>query len=266
VIGKTHAIERMTATLALAAGVAAVAVMAAAASARGGAGSAAPSFHLVFDGKHNQNLLHEGSFTTSSSFCRSGYATDVSINDVTLTALRRFSCDGAGGDFTARVSSLAAEHGGSGSWQIVDGSGPLADLRGKGRWTSVRLSGSTDDPASITFRSTWDGVADFDVAPPTVAISRASALKLRHPKGAYQLRVSVSLSDAAGNVTYSLVAVDSRKPLDPLGSKSGRTSTGTVGAVLRVRPAKRTRVLRLRVDASDPFGNSSFLVKSLRLP
>jgi len=261
-IGKTHTIKRMTATLFLAAGVAALTVMAVATSARGGAGSAAPSFHLVFDGKHNQNLLHEGPFTTSSSFCPSGYATDVNLNEITETALRRFSCDDAGGDFTARVASLRAEHGGRGTWQIVDGSGPLADLRGMGTWTSVRLS-NDDFP---TFRSTWDGVADFDVAAPTITITRAVAHKLLRPKGTYQLRVAISLADGTSPTSYSLVAVDPRKPLDPLGSKSGQTSTGSVTAVLRVRPAKRTRALRLRVDASDPFGHSSFLVKSLRLP
>src|SRR5689334_15297923 len=79
-----------------------------------------PSFHLVFDGRHNQALLHEGTFTTSSSWCSSGSAADVSIDDPTLTATRRFTCAG-GGDFTATVSPLRAEHGGSGSWQIVSG-------------------------------------------------------------------------------------------------------------------------------------------------
>jgi hypothetical protein len=261
-IGKALTIKRMTATLASAAGVAALVVMAVAASAWGAAGSTAPSFHLVFDGKHNQNLLHEGPFTTSSSFCPSGYATDVSINELAETALRRFTCDNAGGDFTARVRPLRAEHGGTGTWQIVDGSGPLADLRGKGTWTSVRLS--TDD--FPTFRSTWDGVADLDVAAPTVTIERASASKLPRPNGMYQLRIAISLGDGAAPVSYSLVAVDPRKPFNPLWSKSGQTSTGSVSTVSRVRLSKLTRTLRLRVDANDPFGNSSFLVKSLRLP
>ena len=259
-IGKTHTLKRMTAALALAL-IPAVMV----ASARAGVGSAAPSFHLVFDGKHSPNLLHEGPFTTSSSLCPSGYATDVSKNDPTLPAIRRFTCD-AGGDFTARVSSLIAEHGGRGTWQIVDGSGPLADLRGKGTFTSVPLSGSPDDPESITFRSSWDGVAALDVAAPTITIVSAAAHKLLRPKGTYQLRIAISLADGASPTSYTFVAVDPRKPFEPLGLKSGQTSAGSLTAVLRVRPAKRTRALRLRVDASDPFGNSSFLAKPLRLP
>lgn len=242
----------------------AVATLTAASAGHGVVGTA-PAFHLVFDGRHNQNLLHEGPFTTAASFCPSGYATDVSVDELTLTALRRFSCD-VGGTFTARVGSLRAEHGGNGTWQIVGGDGPLADLRGQGTFASVLVSGSLDDPASITFRNTWDGVADFDVAPPAITFSRATARKLETPKGAYQLRIAISLEDSAGGESYSLFALDPRKPFSPLGSKSGRTSTGKVSVVLRVRPAKRTRVLRLTIDASDPFGNRASLAKRLRLP
>ena len=99
----------------------------------GGAGAAVPSsFHLVFDGRHNAALLHEGTFTTSSSWCRSGTAADTAIDEATLTATRVFRCAG-GGDFTAKVTPLNAEHGGIGAWQIVAGSGTLADLRGEER-------------------------------------------------------------------------------------------------------------------------------------
>ncbi len=63
--------------------------------------------------------------------CPSGSAADVSVEATTDTALRRFTCAG-GGDFSARIAPLPAEHGGTGTWQIVDGTGPLAGLRGKG--------------------------------------------------------------------------------------------------------------------------------------
>jgi hypothetical protein len=237
-----------------------------AAGARGAASDGAPPFHLVFDGKHNAELLHEGPFTTSSEFCPSGSATDVQIDDLTLTAIRQFTCGNSGGDFTARVRPLSAEHGGSGTWQIIGGGGPLADLRGKGTFTSLRLSGSDDDRASITFESTWDGVADFDADPPTTAVPRATARKLRRPKGTYQLRVALSLDDASGSVSYTLLVVDPRKPGNPLASKLGLTTTGTASAVLRIRPTRRTRAIRLQIDASDPFGNETRLVKTVRLP
>src|SRR5947208_14958430 len=84
-----------------------VAIAAVALLSAGGAAAAPASFQLVFDGKHNASLLHEGTFTSSSSLCPSGTAADVSIDEGTLTALRRFRCD-AGGDFTAKVGLLRA--------------------------------------------------------------------------------------------------------------------------------------------------------------
>jgi hypothetical protein len=147
----------------------------------GGAGAAAPpAFELVFDGRHNAVLLHEGTFTTSSSWCPSGSAADVSIDDATLTATRQFTCAG-GSDFTAKVWPLSAEHGGSGSWQIVAGTGSLESLRGEGTFTSTRLSGDASNPATIVFRASWNGVADFDDTPPIVRVRGASARKIVRP-------------------------------------------------------------------------------------
>ena len=236
-----------------------------AATASRGARTATAPFHLVFDGKHNAALLHEGSFTTSSSFCSSGSAADVSIDSTTDTSLRRFDC-GSAGDFTAEVTPLPAEHGGIGSWQIVAGSGSLADLRGKGNWTSTRLTGRPDDPATITFRSTWDGVADFDVSPPTIGLSSSSARKVNRPKGAYTLRVALSLKDAEGDlVVYTVQVVDPRKPVHVLAYRVGQTRTGSATLTVRVKPAKRTRTLQVKIDASDAVGNESSLAKTVRL-
>src|SRR4051812_41691292 len=73
---------------------------------RGAGATLSPSsFQLVFDGKHNAELLHEGTFTTSSPLCLSGSAMDVSVEATTDTAVRRFTC-AAGGDFTAKVTPL----------------------------------------------------------------------------------------------------------------------------------------------------------------
>jgi hypothetical protein len=252
-------------------GGAAVAVLAAmAVPAPGGsknaADAAATEFQLVFDGKHTPSLLHEGPFTTSASFCPSGYAVDTGVDSATETALRKFTCAGSAGAFTARLGRLPAEHGGSGTWQIVEGSGPLADLRGKGTWTSVRLSGNLTDPGSITFRSTWKGIAGFDASPPSVAFAKRTAQKLRRPKGAYRLRIVLSLKDVGGNaVSYTLAVIDPRKPLEWLATKSGTTSSGTASFLLRVRPTRRTRVLQLKIDASDSVGNAAAVATTLRL-
>jgi hypothetical protein len=236
-----------------------------------GAAAAPSGFDLVFEGAHTpatfdspNGLQHEGPFRSSASFCLSGYAVDVQITGD--TALRKFTCSNSGGDFTARITPLPAEHGGSGTWQIVEGTGPLASLRGKGTWTSVLVDGTPSDPASVTFHSTWQGVTDFDTAGPTIAVSKSSARKLRRPKGSYQLRLALSLRDGPGNlVTYRITVIDTRKTLAPLATKTGETSSGTVSASFRIRPTKSTRTLRLKIEATDPVGNDSALAKTLRL-
>jgi hypothetical protein len=228
--------------------------------------TAPPSFQLVFDGRHNAALLHEGTFTTSTSFCPSGSAADVSVEATTDTALRRFTCAGSAGDFSARIAPLPAEHGGTGTWQIVDGTGPLAGLRGKGTWTSTRLSGRPDDPATIMFRSTWEGVVALDVSPPATSVTSASARKLKRPKGAYAMRVVLSLTDNGGDlVSYVLQVVDPRKPRSTLIYKLGQTTSGSAALTFRIKPTKGTRAVRVEVVAGDAVGNEASATKLLRL-
>ena len=234
-------------------------------AAAGAEASAPPAFQLVFDGKHNAMLWHEGTFTTSSSWCSAGSAVDIAVDDRTLTAQRRFSCAG-GGDFTAKLSPLSAEHGGSGSWQIVAGTGPLANLRGKGSFTSVRLSGDPNDPQTITFHSTWDGVADFDAAPPAIAVTSAKARKLKRPRRTYTIRLVLSLTDSGSDlVTYSVQIVDPKHRANTLAFKAGQTATGTAKPTLRIKVPKQTHAVRLKIRASDAVGNESALSKAIRL-
>jgi hypothetical protein len=230
-----------------------------------GAGAAEPSsLHLVFDGRHNAALLHEGTFTTSSSWCPSGTAGDTAIDDATLTATRLFRC-AAGGDFTAKVTPLSAEHGGIGSWQIVAGSGALADLRGMGTFASTRVSGGPD-PATVTFRSTWDGPADFDATPPVVALTRSSVRKLTRPKNTYNVRLALSLIDAGGGpVSFVLQLVDSGHPATTFAYKLGKTASGSLTRTIRIKVPKKTRRIRLGLEASDQLGNTSSLVKVISL-
>jgi hypothetical protein len=230
-----------------------------------GAGAAEPSsLHLVFDGKHNAALLHEGTFTTSSSWCAAGTAADTDIDDATLTATRLFRCT-AGGTFTAKVTPLSAEHGGIGSWQIVAGSGTLVDLRGKGTFTSTRLSGGAD-PATITFRSTWDGPADFDATPPLVALTKSSVRKLKRPKNAYDIRLTVSLTDAGGGpVSFVLQLADPGHPATTFAYKVGKTASGSVTKAIRIKVPKKTRRIRVGLEASDQLGNTSTFAKVISL-
>ena len=65
----------------------------------------------------------------------------------------------------------------------------------------------------LRFRSSWEGVAAFDVSPPASAVTSATALKLKRPKGAYAMRVVLSLTDNGGDlVSYLFQVVDPRKP------------------------------------------------------
>lgn len=230
----------------------------------GAAAAPAPSFHLVFDGRHTPELLHQGTFTTSSPLCPSGSATDVSVEATTDTAMRRFTC-AAGGDFTAKVRPLPAEHGGNGTWQIVGGSGPLAMLRGKGTFVSTRLAGRLDDPATITFRSTWEGVADFDVTAPAIGVMTSSAKKLRHLTRTYSVRLVLSLTDASEPVSYVLQLVESKRPSNALAFKVGRTITGTLTTTVRIKTSKGARTVQIKIDASDAVGNEAAFTKTMRL-
>jgi hypothetical protein len=226
--------------------------------------SSTASFHLVFDGRHNQQLLHEGSFTTLSSWCPSGSAADVDVDDQTLTSTRRFACIG-GDTFTATVGSLRAEHGGSGTWQIVAGTGTLTDLRGKGTFSSTRLDGSPNDPSTITFRSTWDGVAALDINPPVVAITSVSTRRLRRPKNTYVVRVALTIDDATEDpIDYAFEARNPRTPTTPLLTRLGQT-TGTVVSRFRAKLPTAPRLLAIRVEATDAVGNRATFSKTIRV-
>jgi hypothetical protein len=224
----------------------------------------APTFQLVFDGRHNAALLHEGTFTTSSSWCPSGTALDVGVDATTDTATRRFTC-ATGGDFTATVRPLPAEHGGNGVWQIVAGTGPLSNLRGKGVFTSARLTGSSDDPSTITFHSSWSGIADFDTTAPAVTLTGATARRLKRPKLTCSFRAVLTLSDTDGPMSYIVDVVDPRKPFSSLVYKLGSISSGTLTVNRRVKVRRGTRFLRIKIDVSDAVGNQSAFAKTIRL-
>jgi hypothetical protein len=109
---------------------------------------------------------------------------------------------------------------------------------------------------------TWDGAAAFDVTPPAVTISSASARKLLRPSGAWRVLASLVVDDTAGATSWQLVVSDRRKPL---ASKSGESANGSIRVVTQLRLATGTRVLRLQVDATDAVGNHASSVKLLRL-
>lgn len=236
-----------------------------------GAGAAPTPFTLTFDGSHvfDANLpagvRHEGLFTASRPFCPAGTARDV--QDVVVeppTVLREFDCDDGSGSMTVFMPSIRAEHGGSGSWRIVSGTGQYATLRGVGTYVSTLVSGDPQDFLSIKYHSTWTGVVDFDVDPPVVVLS-ARATKLRRPAGSYTLRVSFSVANEApgARLSYS-VAVTAG--IADLGARSGETTSRSVTMTFRIKPRRTTRRIRLSVDVTDPVGNAGTARRTVTLP
>ena len=161
-----------------------------------------------------------------------------------------------------------SEHGGSGSWRIVSGTGRYEKLRGQGRFTSVRTGGDPLDHGSITFRSVWNGVADLDDAPPTVAIPRATVVKLRSPTGAYSVKLALALGDnGEGNAVSYTLRVTTSSGIE-LARKFGTARPGAaVSVTIRVRTlSARARSILLQLTASDPVGNERKLTRAVKLP
>ncbi|MGZ4257856.1 MAG: hypothetical protein ACXVRE_08850 [Gaiellaceae bacterium] len=240
--------------------------------------SAAPaSFGLVFDGHHvvapqfTGGLAHVGTFTTNDALCPSGHAEDIAVRRAKgsdhFDSTRLFTCDGSSGaTFTATIHLMNAEcQGYSGVWQVISGTGPLADLRGKGSFTSVVTGGDPQDTLTITFRTTWTGTADLDAMPPTLALTKHTITKLSRPSQRYRLKLTLALSDNGGGpVAYSLTLVDP-STLKALVRKSGTTSAASIHWTLVLKPRARTRALRLNVVASDAVGNQSTLRRKIPL-
>jgi hypothetical protein len=229
----------------------------------GVAGAAPSPFKLVFDGHHGPPLgtgfRHEGPFTASAPFCSSGAVVDLQ-HQGEMTATRLYTCADGSGTATMSVTNFPDEHisGGKGTWRILEGTGAYTALRGQGGWTTVPIGG-TD-----AFQSTLNGIADLDDAAPTIVISRATATKLRSPKGTYRITLVFSARDnVAGNtVSYSVAATAG----NDVRSKDGKTVSGPVTVSFRIHPAKAVRRVQVAITASDPLDNQGKLSRSIKLP
>jgi hypothetical protein len=234
--------------------------------------SAAPTpFLLTFQGAHvvdsnlSSGLRHEGRFTASAPFCSAGRAYDVrDLNETfELTLLRLHTCDDGSGSFTALMPAVRGEHGGSGTWKIVEGTGRYATLRGMGTYTGTLISGQPDVFETITYRTSWQGVVDFDAEPPAIEKFTTTARKLRQPPRTYGLRIALTLRDPGAPVSYTL---DVRAGRAALGFKRGSMPSGEATITLRIRPPRAARSARILLTAQDAVGNetSASLAVSLR--
>jgi hypothetical protein len=251
-----------------------VAIMAslalAGAASSSGARSSARPLELVFVGWHEPDpkspagFSHAGTFAASGVFCSSGRTTTTEVTNA--RAIRLLTCDDGSGTASAVVFFPQNEHGGSGSWQIVGGTGLYQKLRGHGSYTSVATGGDPTNEVTITFRSTWSGIADLDDEAPEIGIARARAVKVPGRARVYSLKLGLTLrDDVAGNsVSYTLRVTAGGLEVV---RRFGTATAPTVPLTLRITPrSTRVKVVQLHLAAEDPVGNGRSLSRSLRLP
>jgi hypothetical protein len=270
-------------------GIALAGVVAASTVAASAARSTASPFELVFTGSYepfpecaalpssDPDLMcfdmqpATGTFTSGAPFCGSGTAETAEPSGPFVHLIRRYTCADGSGSVTVRISRLDAEFttGSSGEWEITEGSGQYEGLHGKGTYSGELLGGNPADlRAPITFRTRALGFAAVDTAQPSIAITSASATKLRRPAGAYLIRVAFSLRDDVEGlpVVYELKVTEGRRYLY-LNGTMGETASGSVSTTLRIWPSsKRMRSVNLHVRATDWIGNEQLVVHSLKLP
>jgi hypothetical protein len=248
------------------------------------------AFELTVEGTWEWNVYWgpfqegTGTFRSRAPFCATGtFVEDPYVGGATTW---RLTCaDGTGGLTVSVFDEFVFR------WQIVDGSGSYAGLRGGGSLRSGEALGSPSyAPGSlVTWRGTLVGVVDWGAEPdqpedadaptnadtvaPTIAIASARAAKLSRPAGAYSIKLALALrDDVEGNpVSYTLRVTTAGAVRfgggRELANESGTTESGSVSTTLRVSPPnKRARSVQLRLSASDPVGNEVSLVRPLRLP
>ena len=197
----------------------------------GGAVGATPAFRLVFDGKHNESLWHEGPFTSSLESCSSGYAVDVEVDDATLLSVRRFRC-------TGRVSSSPP---GSGHCGRSTGERHLDDPRWHGAARRPARNGHLHErsPERHSERSEHDHIPQHLDDRGCRRSAPDTRLHERLRKQAQRTKQRLACAYARrnerrrGSDSWRLVVTDRRKPLLPLAAKSGRSANGPVGSSYR---------------------------------
>ncbi|HSI96844.1 MAG TPA: hypothetical protein VK926_00645 [Gaiellaceae bacterium] len=223
---------------------------------------------LVFDGAHEPGLgqanpRHAGTFTAAGPACPSGTATDQRYV-YPFGVLREHVCDDGSGSFTALLDPTPAEHGGVGRWKILGGTGGYSDLRGRGTFTGELLAGSPSHEETITFRTSWEGLAGFDAVAPRVRDVRTSLRRLGRG-GTYLLRVSFRTRDdvPANAVEYGVLPTSGSYALS---FAEGRARRGAVSVALVVRPRRPDLPIVVSLRVTDPLGNDRRVLRSVPLP
>jgi len=219
---------------------------------------AAPTqVRLHLDGSHPVGVdYHQGTFTASAPLCPSGSWLGNGAGS------RVFTCADQSGSFTASFQGeLEHTQGASGPWTITTGTGTYTALRGKGTATIDSSTGENTSP--IIFSDTWTGVVDFDATAPTGSVTAVKVARPHTSRGRWYVTVFFSARD---NVDANPVSFSATATAGPFfASNSGTITSGTGSFTLAFHPAKRTRLLRLVIELSDPWGNATTIKKNVRL-
>lgn len=121
------------------------------------------------------------------------------------------------------------------------------------------------DARTAAGSTTFAGFAAEDTVPPTIAVLSTKLVRLRHQRGAYSLRLRLVIRDDVGGnpVGYTVVVKGGSLAL---ARKIGTTAFGTISVVLRIRPRRASRSIRVVLTAIDPVGNEASLTRTVRLP
>jgi hypothetical protein len=185
-----------------------------------------------------------------------------------LSLYRLHTCDDGTGSFTAFFKEAAKEHPlapeGRGPWAITAGTGRYATLRGRGNYTARVITGDPNVPLTVTYRTVWDGVVDFDASGPNTALLTAKATKVSLRPRTYALKLVLDVRDTpATEVSYQVTMKGGGAPL---AYRQGATSTGLVSMSLRIRPSKATRSVRIDLTVSDHLGNTASKAHAVTIP
>lgn len=226
--------------------------------ASGGVGATAP-LSLTFERAHYADstlpagLRHDGRFTASEPLCPAGRGYDVRhFEGEMLSVLRLHTCDDGSGTFTVSMPAVRSEHGGAGTWTVVEGTGRYVSLRGMGTYAATLLSGDPEVYDTVVYRASWRGVVAFDADPPAVETFGASARKLGQRPRAYALRIALAVRDTAEPVSYT---VDVRSGRTELGYRQGSTTSGRATIALRLAPPRGVGSARIVLTLWDAVGN-----------
>lgn len=214
-------------------------------------------------------LAGKGTFSSRAPFCARGAFVDVLVVPTIPIGYRRFTCADGSGSLTIDFATTEVSRPWGARWEISDGTGRYAKLRGRGSARGEVLGGRIDPRlgGALTWRSTLEGVADRDAVAPTITLSRATATKLRRPAGAFTIRLALALrDDVEEHPVYYTLRVTTLGGTE-LARRFGMATEPTVPLTLRVNPrSARAGAVWLELDAEDPIGNPSSLIRRLELP